>query len=247
MVVVLQAFAEGEDGDGPVVGAVVVGLERLATDHVAHRSDAPGSLVGQENPRQPTKQETTEGRIPGAANRAADESRKRQAEHDPQAVGAVVEEQFAVGEDIRRKEIPARQVPGQHPRHMRIPDTAQATEQSRAVQVGRMRIAVLIAVGVVAAMGGDPEHDRPLGRYRAADQQQSLEKGRGAECLVGQIAMEAHRDAAHVEEIEDAEQHHVGSRHAPFQRALQRHRKSSQRHQHDHQRSDLLDDGASAG
>ena len=75
--VVLQALTKGEDGDRPIVGAVVVRDERPRTDHVTDGPDAPGGLIGDEYPRHPAEDEARERSCQAAADREAEKSGKQ--------------------------------------------------------------------------------------------------------------------------------------------------------------------------
>lgn len=61
--------------------------------------------------------------------------------------------------------------------------------------VGTVGVTLLIGVGVVLAMVGDPGDNRPLDGHRAKDGEDVLERLRGLEGAVGEQAVKAYGDA----------------------------------------------------
>jgi|GEM_PF-6637412 len=72
-----------------------------------------------------------------------------------------------------------------------------------------MRVTVLVTVGVVPAMGGDPEQDRPLGRHATGDQHQAAHQPRGLERTMGQVTVVAHGNPEHLHRVEHREEDEI--------------------------------------
>jgi hypothetical protein len=86
----------------------------------------------------------------------------------------------------------------------------EAAESAAMADVGTVRIALAIGVGVVLAVIGDPVHDRALHRQRAQHGEDALEPGIGLERAVGEEPVETDRHADRGEQIHRPEDRQVG-------------------------------------
>src|SRR5207245_6777129 len=84
MMVVVPAFAEGQDAEQEVVAAVIAARVRTAAPDVAYGIDAPGNVVDQEDARQAAPDEAEQRAHPACRQHAAQHRRDEQAEGHPQ-------------------------------------------------------------------------------------------------------------------------------------------------------------------
>ena len=77
------------------------------------------------------------------------------------------------------------------PADVGVPEAAQA---AAVADVRAVRVALLVGVGVVLAVVGDPADHRPLDGHRAEDGEQVLERPVGLERAVGEQPVVADRD-----------------------------------------------------
>jgi hypothetical protein len=63
---------------------------------------------------------------------------------------------------------------------------------------------------VVEAMGGDPEHDRPLRRHRTRDGEEHPDRFGRFEGAMREVPVQAGFDAQRRDRVHDRERHHVG-------------------------------------
>ena len=76
-----------------------------------------------------------------------------------------------------------------------MPEAGQDPAHALAVaDVGAVRVALFVGVGVVLAVVGDPGDHRSLDRHRAEHREDVLDRLRGLEGAVGEKAVEADRD-----------------------------------------------------
>ena len=78
-----------------------------------------------------------------------------------------------------------------------------------AVAPGAVRVALLVAEGVMAAVIGDPAGDRPLDREAAGDGERDAQRAVGLERAVREVAVEADRDAVAADGVEHDGECHV--------------------------------------
>jgi hypothetical protein len=107
----------------------------------------------------------------------------------------------------------------EEPADVRVEQAAQRAAQPAGVaHVGAVRIALLVGERMVLAMVGHPGDHRPLDGRRAEDGERDANRPARGERAVGQVAVEADRDAEPAQHVDDPEHDEV----APVQRALPR-------------------------
>ncbi len=204
--VVVPAAAHRRQGQPEHVAALVAGAVRARAEAVREGIDRPGGLVDQEDAQQAAPQETRQGRVAGAADQPAGQRRQRQAERDPQEVETVQAHHPAVAQQVGRELAPVLPAQREQPADVRVPDAAQAPAEMLAVQARRMRVAFLVGEGVVHAVRGGPEQDRPLRGHRAGDREQRRHHRAGLEGLVREEAMQPRLDAERGDQVHHREQ-----------------------------------------
>ena len=92
---------------------------------------------------------------------------------------------------------------------MGVPEAADKALETRAVLVGRVRVVVVVAVLVVAAVHADPVEDCALGGHAAGDGPEPANRRGGLEGAVGEKAVVADGDAQPGDEVESQEEPQV--------------------------------------
>src|SRR4051812_13911073 len=83
----------------------------------------------------------------------------------------------------------------EHPAHVRVPEAAQQSQCCVAVDMWRMRVAVVIGGLVMSSMRRTPANDRTLGGDRTADRKEQSDRPIGFKRAVGEMAMKPDRHA----------------------------------------------------
>ena len=65
---------------------------------------------------------------------------------------------------------------GEHPPHMRVPESDEYTTDSAAEVVGRVGIMLYVAVLMMSSMNGHPFQDRPLDGHAAEDTEHEFDR-----------------------------------------------------------------------
>ena len=144
-------------------------------------------------------------RGPGMENQSGNDAGDHPADEHPNPEEAVDEAEYGIGHQIG-------DIAGQHvrirceqPADMRVPHPCEQPPQALAMKMGRMRIALPIAVLVMCAVHGTPLQHRTLGRHRPRNRQQTPQNRSGASA-VREHAVKADRDAKNGERVESGEQ-----------------------------------------
>jgi hypothetical protein len=165
MVVVPGLAHCGERQPGEVLG-LVLGIERLAPEHVAERVDAVGDVMDEEDSHRPTPEKPGEAGPHGAPDRDPEPERHRQAEQRPYREGAIDEANHRVAEKVGSEAALAAPVGvDEQPANMGMDEPPQSAAPTGTVpHVGAVRVALLVGEGMVAAVIGDPGDHRSLDR-----------------------------------------------------------------------------------
>ena len=75
VVVVVPPLPQAENAEQEVVPAAIAGLEGTAPPQMAHRVDAPGNVMDQEDPGQAAPQQAAQGARPGPREQGAQRGR----------------------------------------------------------------------------------------------------------------------------------------------------------------------------
>jgi hypothetical protein len=102
----------------------------------------------------------------------------------------------------------------EEPPHVRVDEAAQATARPRALEPGRVGIAVAVGERVVTPMVGDPTDEPALDRQRTGDGEPGLERNVGLEAAVGEQPVEAHGDTEPGDDVERGGEDEVTGAHA---------------------------------
>ena len=151
-----------------------VGLEVAVAEDVAERVDAVGEVVEDEDADEAAPEQAGEAAKSGAADHPAEEEGKQQAADRPVDEGAVDPADDRVLEQVGREALLVAALGvDEEPAHVGVEEAAQGAAPAVAVvDVGAVRVALLVGEGVVLAVVGDPGDDRALDRRRAEDRQQ---------------------------------------------------------------------------
>ena len=206
VVVVVPGLAERERREPRDVGRVVVVVEPAKAVEVADRVDAPRDVVHEEEAHGAAPEQAHQRGVGGAADRPAEAVGNRQGGEQPDREEAADHAHAAVLEQVGRVLAGlGAAVVHEHPAEVGVVEAAEA----RAVaDVRRMRIALLVGMGVMLAMVGDPGDHGALDGERAGDGKRIGGGLVGGERAMGQQAVIADRDAEggdHVHEEEDPE------------------------------------------
>ena len=131
--------------------------EILAAEEVAQRVDRERHVVEHQNPHRASPQQTEQCAVKRSAERIAKPKRDRQAEQNPEHEAAVDGANDGVGEQVGRVALLIGKAVAEDPAQMGVPEAAQRRAPALAVaDVRAVRVALLVGVGVVLAMVGDP-------------------------------------------------------------------------------------------
>ena len=109
--------------------------------------------------------------------------------------------------DVRRKLAPVRLALRLHqPARVGVPEAAEAVAVA---DVGTVRVAIAVGVGVMLAVIRDPVQHGSLDRQRGGHRERVLHPGVGLEGPVGEQAMEADRHAAGGQQVHHGEDREV--------------------------------------
>jgi hypothetical protein len=96
-----------------------------------------------------------------------------------------------------------------------MPDASQDAEHALVMDVGRMRVARLVGVLVMATVHGDPPQERPLDRHRAEDGEDELHRDVRLERAVNEQPMVTDRDSQAGQDVESQQEAQVGPVESP--------------------------------
>ena len=182
VVIVVPAFAEGDQGDPPVVPGIVAGVEAARAPHVRGGVDQPGGVQPEDDRAGKMPHRNSGKSADGAAGSGQDDDRHPVVVVQPD-VEAVLRQ---IGSVLRHH-------PGVVVIGLAEQDPADVRPEGAIAR--RMRIARLVGLLMMDAMGGHPE-DRPaFERQRAANGKEILEPHRDLIGPMGVQAMIAHADA----------------------------------------------------
>jgi hypothetical protein len=205
MVVVVPALAVREQGDDPVVAAVVGRLVVAVAPDMGDRVDRPGAVKHDDRAHEHSPDEQAGGELAGAGQRAGGKPADREANRgdqgrvghvDPKPRAAALERDVeGIAEQVADIPLIAEHVAvvavlHQQPAHVPPEEPGQ-----RGVGIG-----LLIRLLVVHAVDRDPAGGRILERADAKDGQRVLEPLRAGEALMREEAVVSDRDAEHAEE-----------------------------------------------
>ena len=109
-----------------------------------------------------------------------------------------------------------------------------------AVAPRRVRVAFLVAEGVVPAVVGHPPDHRPLDGGRPGDGERDAHRPLGLERAVGEVAVEPDRDAVAGDRVGDEGDDHVGQADAVAPEQRDRRDHGEERDQHEGEQRDLF-------
>jgi hypothetical protein len=181
VVVVVPAFAEGEDGDPEAVARIIGGVKAPRAPQMRCRIHEPGEV----QPQGHAQEDGPQGDLP-AEYRQDQQARYRQGYPVPFAdpdMEAVVHQVAGVGSELFGGSVHG--FAARDPAHVRPPFAVAR----------RMRIARLVGMAMMDAVRPDPEDRSAFERHRGEDGEQVFHPFR---CLVGPMgeqAVVAHPDA----------------------------------------------------
>lgn len=163
-------------------------------------------MVPHEHPGQTTPEETGEGTHPRLRDQAAENPGQNKSGQSPPHKTAMDDTSHRilgkVGQAADRHGIRS----AEHPAHVGVPETEHQALHTLTVFVRRMRIALHIAVLVMAPMRGHPEEQRPLHGHGSGDAEQCSDEYRAGEAAVGEKAMVAPGDTKACDQVHDHKQ-----------------------------------------
>ncbi len=200
MVVVVPAFAHGQQAEHPVVPAIVIHFISPLPDHVRNGINAEGHVVDGDR----AKEKTVKDKLP--ARNAPVRFKPMQQRTNPQqhpgkyesrCIGMSVEpHQFGVfGKILYAPQVGFHQLPLHDPSNMRLPEAP--------VPRG-MHIVFLVGIHVVEAVVARPPERVALGCGGPKHGQDKLEHTAGLEALVGKIPVVARGQGKNMQLIREA-------------------------------------------
>ena len=204
VVVVVPAFAAGEQSDPPVVAGVVLGFEAARAPEVGGGVDEPGGVQADDDAEEGSPEHHADGAddaVAGGASGGADGDLEEAGDGrgkpvvlgEPDVdlvageVGGVAAEQRGLGVQGAAGEDPAGVCPP-------------------GAVVRGVRIAFVVGVLMMDAVGGDPEDGSALKRHGAAGGDEVLDPLGGAVAAMREQAVVGHADAdVDGEEVDDGE------------------------------------------
>ena len=171
-----------------------------------------------EDPHQAAPEQPGQPGDQGAADHVAKSKGHQETEDRPVDEGTIDPADHRILDQVRRKALLVAALGvDEEPAHVGVKEAAQlAAQTATVVDVGAVRVALLIGEGVVLAVIGDPGDDRPLDRRRAEDRQQAVQPAAGLEAAVGEVAVKADGDPKAGQQVEPEEEEDV----APVQGAV---------------------------
>ena len=197
VVVVVPGLAERRQREPEHVGRVVLDVEAAAAEEVAHRVDRPGDVVEHEDAHEAAPHQAGERALERAGEEVAEAGREQQADEHDAEEAAADEAHAAVLDEVAGVLRALRAAVGvEQPAHVRVPEPVQRAQEAVAVaDVRGVRVALLVGVGVVLAVVGDPRDDRALDRHRPERGEHVLDRLVGLERPVREQAVVADGDA----------------------------------------------------
>ncbi len=212
VVVVVPRLAERREREPEDVRRLVLDLEAAAPEEVADGVDRPGHVVLQEDADEAAPEQTGQQRLHReAAEHEADERGDREAEQDPPVEAAVDPAHPAVLDELLGVLAAlGLAVVGEQPAHVRVEQALERAHPALAeLDVGRVRVALLVGVRVVLAVVGDPVDDRALHRHRPGDREAVLDRLEGLERAMREEPVEPDGHAEAGDEVHDGERDEV--------------------------------------
>ncbi len=200
---VVPAVAEGHHGQRPEVGAPILGPIRPPAEGVAQGVDRPGHVVQERHPHQTGPQQGAQRPAQGAGQQIADPEGDGQGRCCQQREEPIDPPDVAVPQHVGRVAGRAGGVRHEEPADVGERQPPQEGDAVVAVAVGGVGVPGMIAVHVVAPVGGHPAGQGALHGHGAQDGQGDLEGPARSEAAVGEQAVEPDRDPEAGEEVED--------------------------------------------
>jgi hypothetical protein len=211
VVVVVPAFAAGEESDPPVIAGVVLGLEAALAPEVGGGVDEPGGVETEGNAEEGSPQDHTDcaddsvtcgrnGSTEGELEETTDDQRDPMIFAEPDVDGVLGEVGGVAAEEGGFR---VEGAAGEDPAGVGPPGTV----------VWGVWVAFLVGVLMMDTVGGYPEDGTALEGEAAAHGDEVLDPLGGSVAAVGEQAMVSHADAdVDGEEIHDDEDGQVGPR-----------------------------------
>ena len=204
VVVVVPAFAPAEQADPPEVLAVVGGFVVAVAPDVRRRVDEPGDVVDPDHADEHAPDDERPGGV-GIPAEVADGPKRAAEDEEPDEECFVEEADDRIFHQVGSKMFAHVVVPlaaevGHEPEHV-APEAAVARG---------MRIAFLVAKGMMLAMVGNPDHGGAFAGEAAEERDQPFDGAIGLEAAVGEQAMIAETNADAAGEPVEAEEERDG-------------------------------------
>ena len=202
-------------------------------------------MVDEEDADQPAPEEAARGAGQGAGHQVTDPGRDQQAKDHPEHEEVTDEPHAAVLVEILRVLLLlGLAVVGEGPADVGVEEALQhALDAAAVADMGAVRITLLVGVGVMLAMVGDPGIDRALHRHRPGDREEVFDRLEGLERAVGEQPVEADRDAEGREHVHAEEQGEVERGHDLVPEQDDRRDRRQKRDDHCEQVHDLVQQG----
>ena len=204
VVVVVPSLAAGEEGDPPGVARVVLGVEAAGAEEVGGGVDQPGGVQAEGDAQEGSPEEHGDGAVDGVAG-----GREGCAEDDLRDAGEGEREPVVAGEpDVAAV---AGEVGGVAAEQGGLGVEGAAGDDPTGVRppgavAGSVRVAFVVGVLMMDAMGGDPEDGAAFEGHGAAGGDEVLQPAGNAVAAMGEQAVVGHADAdVDGEEVHDGE------------------------------------------
>src|SRR3954469_18629201 len=155
--------------------------------------DRPRRVMKQRDANQAAPEERGQRTLPGAAPGEPDQRRHEEADGGEGAEGVADPHDVAVGEQVGSEALLVGLLDVEEPADVRVPETLGQGLGVAAVAPWRMRVALLVAEGVVTAVVGDPADHWALDREAAGDRERNAHGAGRLAGAGGEVAVEPDR------------------------------------------------------
>ena len=164
----------------------------------------------EEHADQATPDETKQSPRPIADKQPTQTRRDQEADQHPKRKQSADGAKTAAFEQVRNVLLERQFMVGKEPADMRVVNALEKPQPAVAVEVGRMRVALLVAFLVVMPMVGNPAQQRSLDCHATQNPEQGSDRAGRLEGAMGKEPMESDRDPQPGKGVHDQHDGQVG-------------------------------------
>src|SRR5580692_386883 len=148
----MPAVPEGDEGQGPDIGAQVVTDERPSSPQMADRVDAPRDVMEERHPDETSPQERRERTEESSRQAPPDEERESERGHGQQREKSIDHDEVPVPMEFRSESLGVGGVRGEQPAHVGPQETFQRGDRAGSVAMRGVRVTGLVSEHVMPTM-----------------------------------------------------------------------------------------------